>query len=47
MVKKVIRLTEQDLVGILKNILNGKVPNLKDKNFFANLQFFFYQKIVY
>jgi hypothetical protein len=37
MAKKVIRLTEQDLVGILKNILNGKVPNLKDKNFFANL----------
>jgi hypothetical protein len=37
MAKKVIRLTEQDLVGILKNILSGKVPNLKDKNFFANL----------
>jgi hypothetical protein len=35
--KKVIRLTEQDLVSILKNILSGKVPNLKDKNFFANL----------
>jgi hypothetical protein len=37
MAKKVIRLTEQDLVSILKNILSGKVPNLKDKNFFANL----------
>jgi hypothetical protein len=37
MVKKVIRLTEQDLVGILKNILSGKLPNLKDKDFFTNL----------
>jgi hypothetical protein len=36
MAKKVIRLTEQDLVGILKNILGGKVPNLKDKDFFTN-----------
>ena len=37
MAKKVIRLTEQDLVGILKNILSGKLPNLKDKDFFTNL----------
>ena len=28
--KKVIRLTEQDLVSILKNILSGAIPNLKD-----------------
>jgi hypothetical protein len=37
MAKKVIRLSEQDLVGILKNILSGKLPNLKDKDFFTNL----------
>lgn len=28
--KKVIRLREQDLVGILKNILSGALPSLKD-----------------
>jgi hypothetical protein len=28
--KKVIRLSEQDLVGILKNILSGALPGLKD-----------------
>ena len=37
MAKKVIRLTEQDLVSILKNILSGKSLNLKDGNMFSNL----------
>jgi hypothetical protein len=41
MAKKVIRLTEQDLVSILKNILSGKLPDLKDKNMFSN----FFSKI--
>jgi hypothetical protein len=36
MAKKVIQLTEQDLVSILKNILSGKLPDLKDKNMFSN-----------
>jgi hypothetical protein len=37
MAKKVIRLTEQDLVSVLKNILSGKSLNLKDGNMFSNL----------
>jgi hypothetical protein len=37
--KKVIRLSEQDLVGILKNILSGALPGLKDigTNDFKNI----------
>jgi len=34
--KKVIRLTEQDLVTILKDILSGVMPNLKDLKFLSN-----------
>jgi hypothetical protein len=37
MAKKVIRLTEQDLVSILKNILSGKLSDLKDENIGSNL----------
>ena len=29
--KKVIRLSEQDLVGIIKNILSGSLPGLDQK----------------
>ena len=34
--KKVIRLTEQDLVTILKDILSGVTPNFKNLNFLSN-----------
>ena len=34
--KKVIRLNEQDLVSILKDILSGIMPNLKDLKFLSN-----------
>ena len=37
MAKKVIQLTEQDLVSILKNILSGKLSDLKDENIGSNL----------
>jgi hypothetical protein len=38
MAKKVIRLTEQDLISVLKNILGGKPLNLKGKNVFSDLK---------